>query len=89
MPHTGWTRAGHHLERVASILESADILFALGGSFAVHARGGYYNDHDVDFLIRGHRLGIAGAKGFGGVIKQACNVYQLLSGTRDSHLVPA
>ena len=40
------------LKRVASVLKSADIPFALGGSFAVYARGGYSSDHDVDFLIR-------------------------------------
>jgi hypothetical protein len=40
------------LKRVASTLKSADIPFALGGSFAVYARGGYSSDHDVDFLIR-------------------------------------
>ena len=40
------------LKRVAAALKAADIPFALGGSFAVYARGGHSSDHDVDFLIR-------------------------------------
>jgi Uncharacterised nucleotidyltransferase len=40
------------LKRVASTLKQAEIPFALGGSFAVYAHGGYSSDHDVDFLIR-------------------------------------
>jgi hypothetical protein len=40
------------LKRAASILKSAEIPFALAGSFAVYAHGGASSDHDVDFLIK-------------------------------------
>src|SRR3954471_10358901 len=40
------------LKRVAAALKQSGIPFALGGSFAVYARGGHSSDHDVDFLIR-------------------------------------
>lgn len=40
------------LKKVASVLKQAEIPFALGGSFAVYAHGGFSSDHDVDFLIR-------------------------------------
>jgi hypothetical protein len=40
------------LKRVASTLKTAEIPFALGGSFAVYAHGGHSSDHDVDFLLR-------------------------------------
>ncbi|MDR7278820.1 nucleotidyltransferase family protein [Catenuloplanes atrovinosus] len=40
------------LKRVAAIFKQADVPFALGGSFAVYAHGGYSSDHDVDFMIR-------------------------------------
>jgi len=52
MPHRVDEGLATTLKRVASILKGADIPFALGGSFAVYARGGYSSDHDVDFLIR-------------------------------------
>ncbi|BBH66431.1 hypothetical protein ACTI_31160 [Actinoplanes sp. OR16] len=52
MPHRVDEGLAVTLKRVASTLKSADIPFALGGSFAVYARGGYSSDHDVDFLIR-------------------------------------
>lgn len=52
MPHRVDEGLAVTLKRVASILKAADIPFALGGSFAVYARGGYSSDHDVDFLIR-------------------------------------
>jgi hypothetical protein len=52
MPHRVDEGLAITLKRVASTLKSADIPFALGGSFAVYARGGYSSDHDVDFLIR-------------------------------------
>ncbi|GGN67994.1 hypothetical protein GCM10010112_31870 [Actinoplanes lobatus] len=52
MPHRVDQGLATTLKRVASTLKSADIPFALGGSFAVYARGGYSSDHDVDFLIR-------------------------------------
>ncbi|MBW6432235.1 nucleotidyltransferase family protein [Actinoplanes hulinensis] len=52
MPHRVDQGLAITLKRVASTLKSADIPFALGGSFAVYARGGYSSDHDVDFLIR-------------------------------------
>jgi hypothetical protein len=40
------------LKKVASVLKQADIPFALGGSFAVYAHGGFSSDHDVDFVLR-------------------------------------
>ena len=40
------------LKRVAAIFKQAEVPFALGGSFAVYAHGGYSSDHDVDFMIR-------------------------------------
>ncbi|WP_433828752.1 nucleotidyltransferase family protein [Actinoplanes sp. CA-015351] len=52
MPHRVDEGLAVTLKRVASTLKGADIPFALGGSFAVYARGGYSSDHDVDFLIR-------------------------------------
>ncbi|SDT68688.1 nucleotidyltransferase [Actinoplanes derwentensis] len=52
MPHRVDEGLAITLKRVASILKSSEIPFALGGSFAVYARGGYSSDHDVDFLIR-------------------------------------
>jgi hypothetical protein len=52
MPHRVDEGLAITLKRVASTLKSAEIPFALGGSFAVYARGGYSSDHDVDFLIR-------------------------------------
>ena len=52
MPHRVDEGLAITLKRVASTLKAADIPFALGGSFAVYARGGYSSDHDVDFLIR-------------------------------------
>ena len=52
MPHRVDEGLAVTLKRVASTLKAADIPFALGGSFAVYARGGYSSDHDVDFLIR-------------------------------------
>ena len=52
MPHRVDEGLAITLKRVASTLKGADIPFALGGSFAVYARGGFSSDHDVDFLIR-------------------------------------
>ncbi|WP_328466132.1 nucleotidyltransferase family protein [Actinoplanes sp. NBC_00393] len=52
MPHRVDEGLATTLKRVASALKAADIPFALGGSFAVYARGGYSSDHDADFLIR-------------------------------------
>ncbi|WP_229073044.1 nucleotidyltransferase domain-containing protein [Actinoplanes sp. DH11] len=52
MPHRVDEGLAVTLKRVASTLKAADIPFALGGSFAVYARGGYSSDHDVDFLLR-------------------------------------
>jgi Nucleotidyl transferase of unknown function (DUF2204) len=52
MPHQVDAGLATTLKRVASTLKSADIPFALGGSFAVYAHGGHSSDHDVDFLIR-------------------------------------
>ncbi|MEV6299738.1 nucleotidyltransferase family protein [Actinoplanes sp. NPDC051861] len=52
MPHRVDEGLAITLKRVASTLKAVDIPFALGGSFAVYARGGYSSDHDVDFLIR-------------------------------------
>lgn len=52
MPHRVDEGLAITLKRVASTLKAADIPFALGGSFAVYARGGYSSDHDVDFLLR-------------------------------------
>lgn len=40
------------LKRVAYHLKQMGTPFALGGSFAVYARGGGFCDHDVDFLIK-------------------------------------
>jgi hypothetical protein len=40
------------MKRVAAVLKRNDIPFALAGSFAVYARGGFSSDHDVDFLLR-------------------------------------
>jgi hypothetical protein len=52
MPHHVDAGLATTLKRVASTLKSADIPFALGGSFAVYAHGGHSSDHDVDFLLR-------------------------------------
>lgn len=52
MPHQVDVGLAMTLKRVASTLKSADIPFALGGSFAVYAHGGHSSDHDVDFLLR-------------------------------------
>jgi hypothetical protein len=52
MPHRVDEGLADVLKRVAAALKSADIPFALGGSFAVYAHGGHSSDHDVDFLIR-------------------------------------
>jgi Nucleotidyl transferase of unknown function (DUF2204) len=52
MPHHVDAGLATTLKRVASTLKSADLPFALGGSFAVYAHGGHSSDHDVDFLIR-------------------------------------
>ena len=52
MPHRVDEGLSTTLKRVAAALKAADIPFALGGSFAVYARGGHSSDHDVDFLIR-------------------------------------
>ncbi len=40
------------LRTAALALKQSDLPFALGGSFAVHARGGPRPTHDVDFFIR-------------------------------------
>jgi Nucleotidyl transferase of unknown function (DUF2204) len=40
------------MKRCAAALRDAGIPFAVGGSFAVWARGGPSSDHDVDFMIR-------------------------------------
>lgn len=40
------------LKRVAGVLKDADVPFALGGGFAVYARGGPASRHDVDFFLR-------------------------------------
>jgi hypothetical protein len=52
MPHQVDAGLAITLKRVASTLKTADIPFALGGSFAVYAHGGHSSDHDVDFLLR-------------------------------------
>ncbi|GAA2630535.1 nucleotidyltransferase [Paractinoplanes durhamensis] len=52
MPHHVDAGLATTLKRVAATLKSADLPFALGGSFAVYAHGGHSSDHDVDFLIR-------------------------------------
>jgi len=52
MPHHVDAGLAIALKRVAATLKAADIPFALGGSFAVYARGGHSSDHDVDFLLR-------------------------------------
>ena len=52
MPHQVDAGLTETLKRVASTLKSAEIPFALGGSFAVYAHGGHSSDHDVDFLLR-------------------------------------
>jgi hypothetical protein len=52
MPHQVDAGLAVTLKRVASTLKAAEIPFALGGSFAVYARGGHSSDHDVDFLLR-------------------------------------
>jgi hypothetical protein len=52
MPHQVDSGLATTLKRVASTLKTADIPFALGGSFAVYAHGGHSSDHDVDFLLR-------------------------------------
>ncbi|GIF15367.1 nucleotidyltransferase [Actinoplanes teichomyceticus] len=52
MPHRVDEGLAGTLKRVAATLKTADIPFALGGSFAVYAHGGHSSDHDVDFLIR-------------------------------------
>jgi hypothetical protein len=40
------------LKRVASVLKTEGVPFALAGGFAVYAHGGTSSDHDVDFLLR-------------------------------------
>jgi hypothetical protein len=40
------------MKRAAAALRDAGIPFAIGGSFAVWARGGPSSDHDVDIMIR-------------------------------------
>jgi hypothetical protein len=52
MPHRVDEGLATTLKRVASVLKQAGIPFALGGSFAAYAHGGYSSDHDVDFLLR-------------------------------------
>ena len=52
MPHRVDKGLADVLKRVAAALKSADIPFALGGSFAVYAHGGHSSDHDLDFMIR-------------------------------------
>jgi hypothetical protein len=52
MPHRVDEGLATTLKRVASVLKQAEIPFALGGSFAAYAHGGYSSDHDVDFLLR-------------------------------------
>ena len=52
MPHRVDEGLAGTMKRVAASLKTAEIPFALGGSFAVYAHGGHSSDHDVDFLIR-------------------------------------
>jgi Uncharacterised nucleotidyltransferase len=52
MPHRVDEGLATTLKRVAAVLKQAGIPFALGGSFAAYAHGGYSSDHDVDFLLR-------------------------------------
>jgi hypothetical protein len=52
MPHRVDEGLAGTMKRVAATLKTAEIPFALGGSFAVYAHGGHSSDHDVDFLIR-------------------------------------
>jgi len=52
MPHRVDEGLATTLKRVASVLKQAEIPFALGGSFAAYAHGGYSSDYDVDFLLR-------------------------------------
>lgn len=52
MPHRVDEGLATTLKRVASVLKQAEIPFALGGSFAAYAHGGYSSDHDVDFVLR-------------------------------------
>lgn len=40
------------LKRVATGLKRAGVDFALGGGYAVYARGGPKSEHDVDFVLR-------------------------------------
>lgn len=40
------------LKRVATGLKRAGVEFALGGGYAVYARGGPKSEHDVDFVLR-------------------------------------
>jgi hypothetical protein len=40
------------LKRVATGLKRAGVAFALGGGYAVYARGGPKSEHDVDFVLR-------------------------------------
>lgn len=40
------------LKRVATGLKRAGVSFALGGGYAVYARGGPKSEHDVDFVLR-------------------------------------
>src|SRR3954466_7986565 len=52
MPHRVDEGLAGTMKRVAAALKTAEVPFALGGSFAVYAHGGHSSDHDVDFLIR-------------------------------------
>jgi hypothetical protein len=52
MPHRVDEGLAVTLKRVAAVLKQAEIPFALGGSFAAYAHGGYSSDHDVDFMLR-------------------------------------
>jgi Uncharacterised nucleotidyltransferase len=56
------------LKRAAVALKESGIPFALGGSFAVYARGGPCPEHDVDFVLlpgdADKALSVLGAHGF-------------------------
>ena len=54
MSGTTYAEAGpliETLKRVAAALKKAKIPFALGGGYAVYARGGHESLHDVDFML--------------------------------------
>ena len=47
------------MKKAAAALRDAGVPFALGGGFAMYARGGPPTDHDIDFMIKADDVGRA------------------------------